>query len=52
MSKGSRQRPTNKLTFDSNYDKIFSVRKKTPAHAKTSVHLDKKKEQKKRGYND
>ena len=23
MSKGSRQRPTNKLTFDENYDKIF-----------------------------
>jgi len=52
MSKGSRQRPTNKLTFDANYDKIFSVRKKTPDHAKTSVHLDKKKEQKKRGYDD
>ena len=52
MSKGSRQRPTNKLKFNFNKDKIFSVRKKTPAHAKTSVHLNKKKEQKKRGYDD
>jgi len=49
MSKGSRQRPTNKLTFNSNYDKIFKVRKQTPSHGSTKPHLNKKKEAKKRG---
>jgi len=49
--KGSRQRPTNKLKFDENYDKIFKtkVRKNTPSHAKTMAHVDRKKEAKKTG---
>ena len=32
--------------------KTWSPRKKTPSFAKTSVHVDKKKEKKKRGYDD
>jgi|DEB0MinimDraft_6_1074348.scaffolds.fasta_scaffold86645_2 hypothetical protein len=49
--KGSKQRPlsVSKDKFDSNWDSIFGkkletkVRKETPKHGLTSVHLDKTK---------
>ncbi len=42
MSKGSKRRPTNEKQFRDNYDKIFT-RKKTPKHAQTQIHKNKKK---------
>jgi hypothetical protein len=51
MSKGSKQRPTNKQKFNTNWDLIFSkpkVRKGEKA-IPTVTHVDKKKEAKKRG---
>ena len=39
MGKGSVVRPTDKKSFDSNYDKIFGV--KDNEHRKTAVHKAK-----------
>jgi len=51
VSKGSNRRPTDEKKFSDEYDRIFgkpSVRKGEKA-IKTQVHVDKKKEAKKRG---
>ena len=46
MSKGSRPRKIqNQKQFEDNWDKIFG-RKKTPKHAATQIHKNKKKSDK------
>lgn len=45
MSKGDKRRKSqvSKDVFNDNWDRIFKVRKSTPEHASTKVHVDKKK---------
>ena len=50
MGKGDKPRPTDREKFNVGYDKIW--KKPPPGNAKTQAHVDKKKEQKKRGYDD
>ena len=56
MGKGSRQRPCDRVKFNSEWERIFkekpATRKQTPDHGRTQQHIDKKREQKKRGFED
>lgn len=51
MSKGDKRRPMliPQEMMDEHWDRIFKVRKSTPEQASTKVHVDKKREAKKRG---
>ena len=53
MSKGSKQRPTDKSKFDEGWDRIFGkkdpVKKNMDKFHKPATHVDQKKEGKKYG---